>query len=82
MRAGKIDLMDTIPASDAANMKKTNPTIIELAVPLGNGLCIDPRDDLAPFNNLNVRIALQEAINLPQIASQYFGGGCTPLRFH
>ena len=78
MRAGKIDLMDTIPASDAANMKKTNPTMNELAVPLGNGLCIDPRDDLAPFNNLNVRIALQEAINLPQIASQYFGGGCDP----
>jgi len=31
MRAGKIDLMDTIPASDAANMKKTNPTMNELA---------------------------------------------------
>ena len=78
MRADKIDLMDTIPTADAVNMKKTNPTMNELAVPLGNGLCIDPRDDLAPFNNLNVRIALQEAINLPQIASQYFGGGCDP----
>jgi len=78
MRAGKIDLMDTIPTADAVNMKKTNPTMNELAVPLGNGLCIDPRDDLTPLNNLNVRIALQEAINLPQIASQYFGGGCDP----
>ena len=78
MRAGKIDLMDTIPYSDAVNMRKTNPNINEIAVPLGNGLCVDPRDDLAPFNDLNVRIALQEAINLPQIASQYFGGGCDP----
>jgi len=78
MRAGKIDIMDTIPTNDAVNMKKTNPTMNEIAVPLGNGLCIDPRDDLAPFTNLNVRIALQEAINLPQIASQYFGGGCDP----
>ena len=78
MRAGKIDLMDTIPTADAVNMKKTNPTMNEIAVPLGNGLCIDPRDDLAPFTNLQVREALQAAINLPQIASQYFGGGCDP----
>ncbi len=78
MRAGKIDLMDTIPTQDAVSMKKTNPDINQIPVPLGNGLCIDPRDDLAPFNNVNVRIALQEAINLSQIASQYFGGGCDP----
>jgi len=78
MRAGKIDLMDTVSNTDAVNMKKTNPNMLEVGVPLGNGLSIDPRDDLAPFNNLQVREALQEAINLPQIASQYFGGGTDP----
>ena len=78
MRAGKIDLMDTISPQDAVNMNKTNPDINQIQVPLANGLCIDPRDDLAPFNNVNVREALQMAINLPQIASQYFGGGCDP----
>ena len=79
MRAGKIDIMDTIPTNDAVNMKKTNPTMNEIAVPLGNGLCIDPRDDLAPFTNLNVRIALQEAINLPQIASTVFRRRLRPV---
>ena len=79
MRAGQIDLMDTIPTQDAISMKKTNPDINQIPVPLsGNGLWTYPRDDLEPFTNLNVRIALQEAINLQQIASQYFGGGCDP----
>ena len=78
MRSGKIDLMDSISPTDAVNMKKTNPNINEIAIPLGNGLTINPRNDLAPYNNLQVREALQMAINLPQIASQYFGGGCDP----
>ena len=38
MRAGKIDLMDSISATDAINMKKTNPEIDQIGVPLGNGL--------------------------------------------
>jgi ABC-type oligopeptide transport system substrate-binding subunit len=33
---------------------------------------------MAPYNDIRVREALQMAINLPQIASQYFGGGCDP----
>ena len=29
---------------------------------------------MAPFNNLNVRIAMQEAIDLPTLASTYYYG--------
>ena len=78
MRAGKIDLMDSISPTDAVNMKKTNPDINQIEVPLGNGISINPRNDLAPYNNINVREALQMALNLPEIASQYFGGGTDP----
>ncbi|MGP8080698.1 MAG: ABC transporter substrate-binding protein [Dehalococcoidales bacterium] len=78
MRAGKIDLMDSISPADAANMKKTNPAINQIECPNGNGLTINPRNDRAPYNDIRVREALQMAINLPQIASQYFGGGCDP----
>ena len=78
MRAGKIDLMDSISPTDAVNMKKTNPDINQIEVPLGNGITINPRNDLAPYNNINVREALQMALNLPEIASQYFGGGTDP----
>ena len=77
MRAGKIDLMDSVPAADATNMHKTNPKINQIGIPL-QGLSIDPRDDLAPYNNINVREALQMAINLPELAQQYFGGGTDP----
>ncbi len=37
------------------------------------------RNDLSPYNNLNVRIALQEAINLPLIDSTYYQGSLSPL---
>ena len=78
MRTGKIDLMDSISPADAVNMKKTNPSINEIECPNGNGLSLNPRNDRAPYNDIRVREALQMAINLPQIASQYFGGGCDP----
>jgi peptide/nickel transport system substrate-binding protein len=78
MRAGKIDLMDSISPADATNMKKTNPAIDQIECPLQQGLSLNPRNDLAPYNNINVREALQMAINLPQLASQYFGGGSDP----
>jgi len=79
MRTGKIDLMDSISPADAINMKKTNPSINQIECPNGNGLSLNPRNDLAPYNDIRVREALQMAINLPQIASQYFGGGTDRL---
>jgi peptide/nickel transport system substrate-binding protein len=79
VRAGKIDLMDLVTPADATNMKQTNPEINEISCPLSSGgLTIDPRDDLSPYNNISVRKALQMAINLPEIAQDYFGGGCDP----
>ena len=78
MRAGKIDLMDLVPAADAAGMNQTNPSIIGIATPIPNGLTIDPRVDKAPYSDIRVREALQMAVNLQQIASQYFGGGTDP----
>ena len=35
MRAGKIDLMDSISLTDAISMKKTNPEIDQIRVPAG-----------------------------------------------
>ena len=78
MRAGKIDLMDSISVTDAISMKKTNPEIDQIGVQQVGGLSINPRNDLAPYNNINVREALQMAINLPEIATDYFGGGTDP----
>jgi len=78
MRAGKIDLMDTIPYSDSQSIKQTNPEIVQIGVPLSTSLTIDPRNDVKPFNDIRVREAMQMAIDLPTIAKTYYGGSCSP----
>ena len=78
MRTGKIDAFSSMPVQDALNMMKTNPSIVVKQSPSGNELSIDLRNDTAPLNNLNVRIALQHAINIPLIASSLFEGYATP----
>ena len=56
----------------------TNPHLVEVTAPTSYELSLDPRNDLAPFNNINVRIAMQEAINIPLISSTYYMGTSTP----
>jgi ABC-type transport system substrate-binding protein len=67
-----------MPVTDALAIMKTNPSVVVKQVPQGNELSLDPRNDIAPYNNVNVRIALQHAINIPLIASSYFQGYATP----
>ena len=55
-------------------MLNTNPSILQVPVPIGNCNTIDPRNDKAPYNNIQVREALQMAIDLPTIAKTYYGG--------
>jgi peptide/nickel transport system substrate-binding protein len=71
MRVGKIDAMDGISPTNAQAMAQTNPSILQSTTPNNSNCSIDPRNDLAPFNNLNVRIAMQQAINFPLIVSTY-----------
>ena len=74
VRTGKISAIDGISATDATNMQQTNPSIEQIPVPQGNAYTIDPRNDKAPYNNLQVREALQMAIDLPTIAQTYYNG--------
>jgi len=59
-------------------MMKTNPEIVVKQKPQGNEYTLDPRNDAAPFNNLNVRIAMQHAIDIKTITSSYYQGYGTP----
>jgi peptide/nickel transport system substrate-binding protein len=83
LRTGKIDSMGTssagLSAVVAQQVAQTNPSIIQHVVPPNTELTMDPRVDLAPYNNINVRMALQEAINIPLIASTYYQGTATPF---
>jgi peptide/nickel transport system substrate-binding protein len=78
MRTGKIDIMDQMSLNQALSMKKTNPEILQIAVPIGNGITIDPRNDKAPYNDIRVRKALQLAIDLSTIAKTYYAGTADP----
>jgi peptide/nickel transport system substrate-binding protein len=78
LRSGKIDVMEGLSLQSSQGLTQTNPSILQITLPDTTALSVVPRNDKAPFNNINVRIALQEAINLPQIASTYYEGTCSP----
>ena len=77
LRTGKIDVMDNISLANAQQVKKTNPEIVQMAYP-GGTPSIDPKNDVKPFTDIRVRQAMQMAVDLPTIASNYYQGSCTP----
>lgn len=79
VRTGKIDIMGGLSLIQSQQLKQTSPQITQIFEPPATALTVDMRNDLSPYNNLNVRIALQEAINLPLIDSTYYQGSLSPL---
>jgi peptide/nickel transport system substrate-binding protein len=59
-------------------MRKTNPEILQSLTPLPPTVSICPRVDKAPFNDIKVRRAMQQAIDLPAIAKNYYHGLIEP----
>jgi peptide/nickel transport system substrate-binding protein len=77
LRAGKVDVIDHISAVQAAQIKKTNPEILQFSHP-DSTTTLDPRNDVIPFNDIRVRKAMQMAIDLPAIAKNHYGGTVEP----
>ena len=77
LRLGKIDVADQISPVLAQEMRKTNPEILQIAIPQTAGT-IDPRHDKPPFSDIRVRRAMQMAIDLPGIAKTYYKGTVEP----
>ena len=74
LRTGKIDITDGLTWPQAQSLMKTNSELLHVAVPSATGYCLDPRNDVKPFSDIKVRKAMQMAIDLPTIASTYYGG--------
>ncbi len=77
MRAGRIDVVDQISPMLAREMARTNPEILQIELSQ-TATTIDPRNDVAPFNDIRVRKAMQMAIDLPGIAKNYYHGTVEP----
>ena len=78
MRTGKIDIVDQRTLAQAQAMQKTNPEILQTAAVSTNCQTIMIKNNAAPFTDIKVRKAMQMAINLPDIASSYYGGTVIP----
>ena len=77
MRTGRIDVVDQISPVLAQEMRKTNPEILQLTLSQ-TATTIDPRNDVAPFNDIRVRKAMQIAIDLQGLAKNYYNGTVDP----
>ncbi|MGP8079737.1 MAG: ABC transporter substrate-binding protein [Dehalococcoidales bacterium] len=73
LRSGKIAGL-TVTYADASSILKTNPEMSTITSPGTYELSVDPRVDLAPFNSLQVRQAMQASINIPLIAQTLYNG--------
>jgi peptide/nickel transport system substrate-binding protein len=78
MRAGKIDVIDTVSVMQAHKMKKTNPEILQIPIQRAQAVTLQPRNDRKPFNDIRVRKAMQMAIDLPAIAKSFYHGLVEP----
>ena len=78
VRTGKIDAMDGASLVQSQQLQKSNPEIIQYAIPFTSGMTVDPRSDTVPFTDIKVRKAMQLAIDLPTIAKTLYGGTVDP----
>jgi peptide/nickel transport system substrate-binding protein len=76
--AGKIDIVDQISPVQALAVRTTHPEILQFTHPDANAESLEPRNDVAPFNDIRVRKAMQLAIDLPGIAKNHYQGTVEP----
>ena len=74
LRVGKIAALENLSSTAAQGLKQTNPELTEQMLPGSSNDTLAMDNNTAPFNNINVRIALQKAIDLPTLAATYYNG--------
>ena len=78
LRTGKIDILDNLAYSESQSLQKTNPELLLVTNYLPDANTVDPKNDVVPFKDIRVRKAMQMAINLPEIATNYYQGQSDP----
>lgn len=73
LRSGKIDVLTGVTWQQAETLAKSNPELLQSAIPsAGPGIHINLNNK--PFTDINVRKALQLAIDIKTIVDSYYGG--------
>ena len=62
-------------------LAQTNPELVEVSIPGEQSTTFTFRLDRAPFDNKNVRIAMQKAINAAELNDLYYDGQGDPTPF-
>ena len=78
MQNGKIDLIYQVSSAQAEKIRNNNPEILQIPSSPPPAFSVDPRIDMAPFNDIRVRKAMQMAIDLPAIAKSHYRGAASP----
>ncbi len=80
LRTGKLDVLGSLDWRQADTLTKSNPELKQrYSTTMGYGIRL--RVDQAPFNDINIRKALQMAIDLPLLAETHYGGTVDPTPF-
>ena len=80
LRTGKIahPAVELLPLAQIKSLQRTNPELVTNPVASSSHGTPGFLMDQPPFDDVNVRIAMQKAINLHEIASTYYKGGADP----
>jgi peptide/nickel transport system substrate-binding protein len=73
LRTGKLDLMESLNWMEAQSLARTNPELKQDKLPQ-EGPGIDLRINTKPFSDINVRKALELAIDRQALAKSQYGG--------
>jgi ABC-type transport system substrate-binding protein len=74
LRAGKLDILESIRWTAVDNLKKSAPALKWSKWLSMNGTFLAMRVDEKPFQDIRVRRALNMAVNKQEIVSAYYGG--------
>jgi peptide/nickel transport system substrate-binding protein len=73
LRTGKVDLLDNLQLLYSQSLKKNSPEIQQIQID-GANLSLMMRVDREPFTDINVRKAMQLALDLKTIAQTHYKG--------
>jgi peptide/nickel transport system substrate-binding protein len=73
LRTGQIDILTDVDWKQAETTAKSNPELLQSEIPsTGCGLLMNLNNE--PYTEINVRKALQLAIDIPTLVNTYYGG--------